>query len=199
MPDYTVRLDNFIGAIISEAKNEANEILEELRREQEKAVSEMEAAISAEAASYESSKIAEIAAKESRRVSAHMVENRMKLLEYREGCAKEVYEAVAKKLAEFVASPEYPDYLVSLLDKALKLVGSCSSTEVYLREEDMRLKEKLAQSADVSLSFHTGSFSLGGLRLICKSAGRRVDASFDTALEDLMSRFFEITGLQVGS
>jgi vacuolar-type H+-ATPase subunit E/Vma4 len=197
MPEYWDRLDSFIGSIMNEAKSDASAILEELRSEQEKAVREMEDAISAEAARYQAAKIAEISARESRRVSAHMTENKLKLLEFRESCANEVYKEVAKKISEFVDSPEYPDYLVSLLNEALKAVGSCSSADVYLREEDMHLKEKLARSTGASLTFHAGAFSLGGLRVICKAQGRRVDASFDTALEELKGHFSELTGLQV--
>jgi len=197
MPDYSVRLNKFISSIINEATNDANEILEELHREQEKAVSEMEAEISAEAAEYESAKIAEISARESRRVSAHMNENKLKLLKYRESCANEVFEAVSKMISEFVSSPEYPDYMASLLGEALKAVSPCTSAEVYLREQDMHLKDKLNESAGIKLNFHTGSFSLGGLRLISHELGRRVDASFDTALEELKGHFSELTGLQV--
>ncbi|MGI5936907.1 MAG: hypothetical protein ACOX7I_08920 [Oscillospiraceae bacterium] len=45
--------------------------------------------------------------------------------------------------------------------------------------------------------FYTGAFSLGGLRVTCKAQGRRVDASFDTALEELIGHFSELTGIKV--
>ena len=46
-------------------------------------------------------------------------------------------------------------------------------------------------------SFEEGGFSLGGLVFECAEKGRKIDLSFDAALEDLEGRFSEITGFSL--
>ena len=41
------------------------------------------------------------------------------------------------------------------------------------------------------------AFTLGGLVLDCAEAGRKIDLTFDAALEDLEGRFSEITGFSL--
>ncbi len=52
-------------------------------------------------------------------------------------------------------------------------------------------------SPGVKLEFLEGGFSLGGLVLECPERCRRIDLSFDSALEDLEGRFSELTGFSL--
>ena len=62
----------------------------------------------------------------------------------------------------------------------------------------MGLAPALAGAAGgVRLEFREGGFSLGGLVLECPERCRRIDLSFDSALEDLEGRFSELTGFSL--
>ena len=54
-----------------------------------------------------------------------------------------------------------------------------------------------AAAPGVELKFVEGAFTLGGLVLDCAEAGRKIDLTFDAALEDLEGRFSEITGFSL--
>ncbi len=77
-------------------------------------------------------------------------------------------------------------------------------TEQLEREAIDKLQLHAGRAADlaaaapgVELKFVEGAFTLGGLVLDCAEAGRKIDLTFDAALEDLEGRFSEITGFSL--
>lgn len=198
MPIHKRKLEQFIESVLGESSEEAGRILNELQAKKEEAVAQAKEQIAYEAARHQAAKISEIKARESRRVSAHMTKNRLELFEYREDCAKEVFEAARRHIIEYVASPEYPEHLAGLLDKAIGQLGRGFSADVELRADDMHLQEYLLKSVTgVSLRFLEGDFSMGGLRLACQSRGLRVDLSFDSAMADQIGHFSELSGMYI--
>jgi len=193
-----IKLQIFTDAVLRESTEEAGEIMEELRRNSESTLKKLEAEYSEEAERYYRNRSAEISAAQSHRVAARMVENKHKLLSLREDCARAVFGDVRRRIAEFTKTEEYGEHMVALLQRAVDELGYGFSAEVFLRPEDMYLKDKLISSArGVSLAFSEGSFTLGGLRLVCPSRGRRVDLSFDSSLTDLIGHFSELSGMQM--
>ena len=101
-------------------------------------------------------------------------------------------------MLELPEQPEYGNTLKEQLWRALDAVPGARSARVLLRREDMRFAQSLnAASPGVRLSFEEGGFSLGGLVFECAEKGRKIDLSFDAALEDLEGRFSEITGFSL--
>ncbi|NLH01969.1 MAG: hypothetical protein GX488_08770 [Clostridiales bacterium] len=199
MQDTEKKLEAFTDTIIAQAIEEAHGITEELRRKQEELIKNAEAEIAEETERYQKAAVAEIKAAEEHRISAQRNKNKHAILEYREACAVETYKEVADRIKQFTASDEYLSHLKKLLKKAIDALGYGFSAEVYLREEDMHFADELLASVSgVSLAFCEGDFSLGGLRLVCPSMGKRIDMSFDTALNDMIGHFTELTGLNIG-
>ena len=103
-----------------------------------------------------------------------------------------------RRVLELPEQPEYGNTLKEQLWRALDAVPGARSARVLLRREDMRFAQSLnAASPGVRLSFEEGGFSLGGLVFECAEKGRKIDLSFDAALEDLEGRFSEITGFSL--
>ena len=115
-----------------------------------------------------------------------------------EDCADDVFAEVRRRVLELPEQPEYGNTLKEQLWRALDAVPGARSARVLLRREDMRFAQSLnAASPGVRLSFEEGGFSLGGLVFECAEKGRKIDLSFDAALEDLEGRFSEITGFSL--
>ena len=196
--DTDKKLEAFTDTIISEAVEEAHQITIDLRNKQDELIKQAEAEIAAEAERYEKVTVAAVKAAEEIRISAKQTENKRVLLEYREACAIETYKQVQQKIGEFTACAEYLPHLKKLLKKAIDTLGYGFSAEVFLRSEDMHFADELlVSSSGVSLAFFEGDFSLGGLRVVCRSKGQRIDMSFDTALNDMIGRFSELAEISM--
>ena len=193
------KLDVFVQAIMEESTAEVNDILRQMEAEHKEAIATARTALEQEAARYKAAKISEIRARENRRVNARMTENKQKLLQFREECANENFRRVQARLKEFMEDPKYVEHLKRLLRRASRLLTPGGSADVYLRPEDMRLADTLGASApNYKLIFHPGHQRLGGLQLVSHEQGMRVDMSFDSALNDLVGHFAEISGMNIG-
>lgn len=196
--DTEKKLEAFTDTIISAAICQADVITADLRAKQDALIKEAEASIADEAKRYEAAEIAEAKAEAERRISAKLNANKHALLEYREFCANEIYNQVQTKISEYTASEDYHQQLKKLLQEAIDTLGYGLSVEVFLRKEDMRFADELlASTSGVSIAFCEGEFSLGGIRVVCHSKGRRIDMSYDTALNDMVGHFSELAGLKV--
>ncbi len=195
-PETDTKLESFISAIVSEAVEESQDIARELRIRESDLIAKAEIEIAAEMERYKTVEITKIKAAERKRVNARMTENKLRQLQYREACAKEVFGDVKKQINAFTASDKYLPHLQRLLKQATDILGYGVSAEVLLRREDMHFAEALLDSAyGVSLAFSAGSFTLGGLCVNCPAKGKRVDMTFDAALGDMVGHFTELSGL----
>lgn len=197
--DTDKKLEDYTGAIISDAIEDSRQIVIELREKQEKIIKKADMDIAAEAMKYQNAKIAEIKTKESLKINARMIENKHTILQYREDCAIEAFKEVEAKIMEFTASEEYLPHLKSLLKRAVEVLGFGIVAVVYLRPEDLHFFDELQASVTgVNIAVREGEFYLGGMRVVCPTKGQRIDMSFDTAMIDMVGHFTEITGLNMG-
>lgn len=192
------KLAHFKDHIVAGALDEAQVITDELRQAREREIAQADEAIYTLVSRYQELKQTEISAKYRRSVSAHRNLARHKFLEYREKCADEILERVRKRIVDFVASEDYPAHMLRLIQRAARqIMSGVPGTEptrivVYLRSEDFQLSEDMRKAVpDAELAFADGKFTLGGLQLVCKTRGTRVDMSFDAALEDMVGHYSE--------
>ena len=198
MQETDKKLEAFTDTIIAQATDEANAITAELREKQEDLVKKAETEIAAETDRNTKAAVAEIKAEQERRITAQRNQNKHAMLEFREQCATDTYNAVLKKIGEYTASNDYLSHLKQQLKSAVEALGEDAAAEVYLREEDLRFADELLASVPgAHLAFSEGDFALGGLRLYCPSKGQRIDMSFDTALGDMVGHITELTGMDV--
>ena len=199
LKDTDKKLAAFSDSIIAEANEDSKRITEALQEQRDSLIKAAEAEIAEETARRTKLRINEINAREGRRVAAQMMENKRAQLQCREDCAAEAFEVAKQRIAFFTTSSEYLPHLKWLLSRAVGVLGYGFSATVYLRGEDMQYADELMKSVSgVSLAFCEGSFKLGGLSLVCRSRGRRIDMTFDSALSDMVGHFSELSGLNIG-
>ena len=192
------KLQYFLENIRAHSQQELDGLAGTVSEGQRQAREEAQARAEAEAARYKATELAQLRNVGQVQVDAWQTENRRRLLEQRQAWGAEVTAQVAQKVRSYVSGPDYPQRLESLLTEALDALGRDGPVVIYLRREDMPLAEGLQQYArDVELSFAEGDFALGGLIAASPKAARRVDMSFDTALDAAQARFSELAGLEL--
>lgn len=198
MADNSEILEAFAAAITDSARAEAESLRSGAERRESETVSAFEAEKRRETQRRIDAKKAKSSERTSRLINAGKLRCRHELLQFREDCAEESFSALRERLEKFARGPEYAGCLGSLLLKGLSFIPGKGAVKVYLRGADLRFADKLAAAApDYELTFEAGNFLLGGLILISGASQRRVDLSFDSAVEDLSGRFSELTGFCV--
>lgn len=198
MQEENSKLQAFTVSVTAAAQERAAKMDEETERMEREAMETYSADLAAAAAKRRAAALADAKVRENKRVVAEGLAAKRSLLQFREDCADDVFAEVRRRVLELPKQPEYEKTLRDQLWRALDAVPGARSARVLLRREDMRFAQALnAASPGVRLSFEEGGFTLGGLVLECGEQGRKIDLSFDAALEDLEGRFSEITGFSL--
>ncbi len=192
------KLKYFLENIHARSQRELEQLDLSLAAVQEEARKEGAAAAAEKVARYKEQALSELRNVNQVELDARQTENRRRLLEQRQVWADETAAKVTARVRDYTAGPEYPGRLAALLASALDVLGRGGPVTVYLRREDMALAGELQMTAKgAALSFMEGEFGLGGLIAASPKLGRRVDLSFDTALEAARDRFGELAGLEL--
>ena len=140
-----------------------------------------------------------IRSEEGRKVSRHMLDNKKALYLRREEIAREVFEAVRDRIVAYSATPAYRKRLAEVACQAVDTLKGTDDIVIRLRAEDMDQSSAItAALGGAKVSFQADpSILMGGLTAVSASLGRRVDATFGTAMEELNGHFAEIFGLSL--
>ena len=151
-----------------------------------------------EAYDYIHTEVSRIQAEAGRGVSRHMLDNKRTLSLRRKEMAQEVFALVRAKIAAFTRTDAYTRRMAALMTEAAGYLDGAKEVLVTLREEDMGLRQLLTDSVPLMhLTFQPGDFRMGGLVAESPDLGLRVDASFDSAAEELSGHFAELFGLSL--
>ena len=198
MPDITQKLDPFPAKILAEAAAESRRAREEVQRRREQRIQEAEDEVLKEAYDYIHTEVSRIQAEAGRGVSRHMLDNKRTLSLRRKEMAQEVFALVRAKIAAFTRTDAYTRRMAALMTEAAGYLAGAKEVLVTLREEDMGLRQLLTDSVPLMhLTFQPGDFRMGGLVAESPDLGLRVDASFDSAAEELSGHFAELFGLSL--
>ena len=198
MPDINQKLDRFTAKILAEAAAESRRAMEEVQRRREQRIQEAEDEVLKEAYAYIHTEVSRIQAEAGRGVSRHMLDNKRTLSLRRKEMAQEVFALVRAKIAAFTRTAAYTRRMAALMTEAAGYLDGAKEVLVTLREEDMGLRQLLTDSVPLMhLTFQPGDFRMGGLVAESPDLGLRVDASFDSAAEELSGHFAELFGLSL--
>ena len=198
MPDINQKLDRFTAKILAEAAAESRRAMEEVQRRREQRIQEAEDEVLKEAYDYIHTEVSRIQAEAGRGVSRHMLDNKRTLSLRRKEMAQEVFALVRAKIAAFTRTAAYTRRMAALMTEAAGYLDGAKEVLVTLREEDMGLRQLLTDSVPLMhLTFQPGDFRMGGLVAESPDLGLRVDASFDSAAEELSGHFAELFGLSL--
>ena len=198
MPDMNQKLDRFTAKILAEAAAESRRAMEEVQRRREQRIQEAEDEVLKEAYDYIHTEVSRIQAEAGRGVSRHMLDNKRTLSLRRKEMAQEVFALVRAKIAAFTRTDAYTRRMAALMTEAAGYLAGAKEVLVTLREEDMGLRQLLTDAVPLMhLTFQPGDFRMGGLVAESPDLGLRVDASFDSAAEELSGHFAELFGLSL--
>ena len=198
MQEEKSKLKAFTSAVTAAAQERAAKINAETEQLEREAMEAYSADLAAAAAKRRASALADAKVRENKRIVAEGLAAKRSLLQFREDCADDVFNEVRARILELPKKPEYAGTLKNQLWRALDAVPGAREARVWLRREDMGFAHGLnSASPGVRLEFLEGSFVLGGLILECPEKNRKIDLSFDAALEDLEGRFSELTGFSL--
>lgn len=194
MQEEKSKIEGFTSAVITAAEQHAARINEETEQLEREAIDNYAADLKAAAAKRRAAALADAKVRENKRVVSEGLAAKRSLLQFR----ADVFAEVRRRVLALHDSAGYAGTLKDQLLRALSAVPGAHSAVVELRHEDMARAADLAAAAPgVELKFVEGAFTLGGLVLDCAEAGRKIDLTFDAALEDLEGRFSEITGFSL--
>ena len=198
MPDINQKLDRFTAKILAEAAAESRRAMEEVQRRREQRIQEAEDEVLKEAYDYIHTEVSRIQAEAGRGVSRHMLDTKRTLSLRRKDMAQEVFALVRAKIAAFTRTDAYTRRMAALMTEAAGYLAGAKEVLVTLREEDMGLRQLLTDAVPLMhLTFQPGDFRMGGLVAESPDLGLRVDASFDSAAEELSGHFAELFGLSL--
>ena len=199
MPELSEKLDRFTALLLSQAAAENERTMQELKEKHDAALSSAEDQILLEAYTYIHGEVSRIRSEQGRKVSRHLLECKQALYRRREEIAGEVF-LVRERIGTFTATPAYAGQLrARLLEAAARLEGA-EDLALYLRSADLPLGAQLREALPGrSLDIHPGPFVLGGLILESDSLRLRLDASYDTAMEELSGHFASSVGLSLAA
>lgn len=198
MPDTKRKLDRFTAAILREAAAESEQAQAEFEERRSKLLSEVRDQAKAEAKAYRHEAISRLRAEAGQQVSRRMQESKRTLFRRRNEIATEVFDEVRQRIADYTASAAYGDRLEALLLAALGQLDGADRVRVYLRPADRGVETLLRERLpEVQMTFLEGSFQLGGLIVEAPDLGLRVDASFDSRLQELSGHFAELFGISL--
>ena len=200
MPELSEKLDRFTALLLSQAAAENERTMQELKEKHDAALSRAEDQILLEAYTYIHGEVSRIRSEQGRKVSRHLLECKQALYRRREGIAGEVFSLVRERIGALTATPAYAGQLrARLLEAAARLEGA-EDLALYLRSADLPLGAQLREALPGrSLDIHPGPFVLGGLILESDSLRLRLDASYDTAMEELSGHFASLVGLSLAA
>lgn len=189
------KLQGFTLAILGAANERADAIHAEADEQEKSTLERYRADAHLRAEHRRSMAQAEARSREEKRVMTETLAARRSLLGLREECAERVLSDVRERLEKYVLDEKYAGTLDTLLKRGLTAVPGAKTIRVLLRREDAGHEAHLRAAAPgLEMSFAQGKFELGGLIIEFPMQHRRADMTFDNALEDLSSRFTEITG-----
>ena len=198
MPKLDEKLLHFTQAFMDEARAETSRLEAEIKAAREAAVTQAEDQVLQEAYQYMKTEVARIRTEAGRNISRRVQENKRRLSLRREEMAREVFSLVRDRLAAYVETPAYQDRLLSLFREGVARLGRPARLTVLLRPQDMGAAARLRQAAEgIELTAAEGDFLRGGLVLEAPDKALRLDATFDTAMEDLNGHFAEQFGLSL--
>lgn len=198
MSELTQKLDRFTAAIVAGATAETERTLEELKQKHDAAYSAAEKEIRLEVYRYICGEAAQIRRESGQRVSRHMLENKRTLYLRRGALAAEVFGQVQERIQAFTRTPAYRARLLELCRQSVGKLAGARDIKILLRPEDMGYASGLAaELPGVEAEFIPGEFQLGGLMAESDELGVFLDATFDSAMEDLNGHFAELFGLSL--
>ncbi len=190
------KINSFINSITDAAAEKRSRVGAETQEilDAERALIEAKAKKTAE--DYFRARTAEIRLEAGKRISESAAECRKEVFGRRNEISLRIRSAVAEKLNEFTASPEYGEFLKKSVDRIVDFLGEGNITLLF-RSEDIGIGKEICKDCfNVTVS-EDSSIRIGGIKGINSIVTMLVDDTLDSRLEGCKKWFEENSGLYI--
>lgn len=188
------KLEKFSESVNSEVEEHISKILDEANEQRDKRLEKAEDDALLDAYNKIQKSVRDTEAKYRRMYALEEQKFRMDALRHREELSGKIFGDIEKKLAEFVSSEKYGDYLFRIAEGE-NLSGS---GEIAVSPRDKAYGEKLGEKYGCEVKLDN-SIELGGLMIIDKEQGMIIDKTFDSALEEQKKAFSSRYSFKTGN
>lgn len=179
------------------AKREEEEILAQVQELEAQAYQQMEQEAKKDASSQLEKELVDISSNASIEASSNSEQRTKKLVEKRNQYVDAIFSEAKDKLVSFVATKEYPKYMVTRMKEVAKEYPMKDSI-LQLRKEDEAMKDALVKAYGNALTVEISkSITIGGFIIENKETSVVVDESLDAALENQKDWFYKTSGLMI--
>ena len=188
------KINSFINSITDAAAEKRSRVGAETQEilDAERALIEAKAKKTAE--DYFRARTAEIRLEAGKRISESAAECRKEVFGRRNEISLRIRSAVAEKLNEFTASPEYGEFLKKSVDRIVDFLGEGNITLLF-RPEDIGIGKEICKDCfNVTVS-EDSSIRIGGIKGINSIVTMLVDDTLDSRLEGCKKWFEEFGSL----
>ncbi len=190
------KINSFINSITDAAAEKRSRVGAETQEilDAERAIIEAKAKKTAE--DYFRARTAEIRLEAGKRISESAAECRKEVFGRRNEISLRIRSAVAEKLNEFTASPEYGEFLKKSVDRIVDFLGEGNITLLF-RPEDIEIGKEICKDYfNVTVS-EDSSIKIGGIKGINSIVTMLIDDTLDGRLEGCKKWFEENSGLYI--
>ncbi|HKL99014.1 MAG TPA: V-type ATP synthase subunit E [Mobilitalea sp.] len=181
------KLDIFYTSVIDSATAQNIEIFNEYSNTLNNLKDERRQAAIIKAKNTYRVEIDNIKREKNRKLSHDTLDIKRRVLERTSELTDNVFFDVEKKLAEFMRTPAYQEYLISKIKEANEFARNDVIT-IYINPSDTNLLPELEKATGVKLTVSNRDF-FGGIRAVIPSRSILIDYSFITKLAEAKSTF----------
>ena len=190
------KINSFINSITDAAAEKRSRVGAETQEILDAERAWIEAKAKKTAEDYFRARTAEIRLEAGKRISESAAECRKEVFGRRNEISLRIRSAVAEKLNEFTASPEYGEFLKKSVDRIVDFLGEGNITLLF-RPEDIGIGKEICKDCfNVTVS-EDSSIRIGGIKGINSIVTMLVDDTLDSRLEGCKKWFEENSGLYI--
>lgn len=197
MANTEEKKDKFYMAINHYAEEQRKKIEEEISAFKQKELNEAEMEVLTECYLMIQKEMAQMRSGISREMAVREINMKRQLLEQRQKITDDVFRRAADKLAEFVKTERYADFLKKTAQQFSKTFQE-EGTILFLKPGDEKYEKDIRAAFQQPCSVQTlESIRIGGIRARNDKMGLAADATLDTLLESQREWFEEQSGMAV--
>lgn len=179
-------LNGFIEAVNSEVDKKIEEILNEADEKRTEILDKAETDALNDAYVKIRACVTEEKSKSKMAISKAEQSARIKVLTHREELVKKIFDAVEKRVNEFILSPQYVGFLAGQLEG--ETTGN--DTIIYLKPEDMKYINILKKKVSNECGFEEDdSIIYGGLAVYDRKSSVLINKTIDNILDEQKKNF----------
>lgn len=199
MANMNEKLNTFSSLVMRDVSQKRDNLVDNMKKKHDEIMAQKEEEYREESMAQIQQKLVEVQKKENQQVLQAELDARKQLLLYRDEIINDVMRAVEDKLKTFMNSPEYKQWLIGRIERAVLEVGKGRKV-VYVFGDDLKLKEeieKLSMNAEITVKAADEKDFLGGAKVYNTDRRVSVDYSFKEMLAEEKKSFLQSSGLTI--